>query len=245
MSEDDRKDDEEDGGEGKARAASSKSGPKSSPSEDEAPDSAPEKGVVDAEFEESGDAADALDPAAAAPLARSSETEDDEDDEDEEGALPTQMGHRRYVYAAFFSFAIALSYFLSKAATSAWHQLSQYTPKVGEPREDVMTPIAAVISAIIMFAVYRRPDVRQLSDEVALELSKVEWPTREKVRRSTTIVVTATLGTATAFWLYDIGANKGVSFVTGSEHPLLYGFAAGLLIYLIRMLGSRYLAGKA
>jgi preprotein translocase SecE subunit len=87
--------------------------------------------------------------------------------------------------------------------------------------------------------------VRQLSDEVALELSKVEWPTREKVRRSTTIVVGATLGSALAFWLYDILANKGVSAVTGSNHPLLYGLAAGVLIYLIRALGSRFLAGKA
>jgi len=198
--------------------------------------------VVDASFDD--EAEGALAPKADAPLARVEGDEDEDEDEDED-ALPTQMGHRRYVYAAFFSFAIALAYFLSKASTSAWHRLSQWTPKVGEPREDLVTPVAAIFAAIIIFVVYRRPDVRQLSDEVALELSKVEWPTREKVRRSTTIVVTATLGASLAFWLYDIAANKGVTFVTGSEHPLLYGLAAGVLIYAIRALGSRYLAGKA
>ena len=195
--------------------------------------------VVDASFDE-GEA-----PGASAPLAKAEEVLDELDEEDEDDALPTQMGHRRYVYAAFFSFAIALAYFISKAGGSLWHRLSQWTPKVGEPREDLMTPIAAVVAGVAMFLVYRRPDVRTLSDEVALELSKVEWPTRDKVRRSTTIVVIATLSAALAFWLYDIGANKGVSFVTGSEHPLLYGLAAGVLIYVIRALGSRYLAGKA
>jgi preprotein translocase subunit SecE len=200
--------------------------------------------VVDASFEDEAEG-DALAPRAEAPLARIEGEDEEEDEEDDDDALPTQMGHRRYVYAAFFSFAIALAYFLSKASTSAWHRLSQWTPKVGEPREDLVTPVAAIIAAIIIFIVYRRPDVRQLSDEVALELSKVEWPSREKVRRSTTIVVTATLGASLAFWLYDILANKGVTFVTGSEHPLLYGLGAGVLIYAIRAFGSRYLAGKA
>ena len=202
--------------------------------------------VVDASFEDEAEGEGNLDPSAEAPLARAESAEGEETEEEgEDDALPTQMGHRRYVYAAFFSFAIALSYFLSKAGTSAWHMLSQWTPKVGEPREDMLTPIAALISAVVVFLVYRRPEVRQLSDEVALELSKVEWPTREKVRRSTTIVVMATLGTSLTFWLYDIGANKGVTFVTASDHPLLYGLAAGVLIYAIRALGSRYLAGKA
>jgi preprotein translocase SecE subunit len=199
--------------------------------------------VVEASFDDEG--SDASDPKAAAPLAERDGELDEEGDEDEEGALPTQMGHRRYVYATFFAFAIAIAYFLSRAGTSLWHRLSQWTPKVGEPREDLMTPVGALLAGIIVLYVYRRPDVRQLSDEVALELSKVEWPTKEKVRRSTTIVVTATLGASLAFWLYDIGANRGVSFVTGSDHPLLYGLAAGVLIYVIRALGSRYLAGKA
>ncbi|MGZ3422379.1 MAG: preprotein translocase subunit SecE [Polyangiales bacterium] len=200
--------------------------------------------VVDASFEEEGEG---LEPKAEASLAKAGEEGEESasegDEEDDESVLPTVMGYRRYIYAAFFSFAIALAYFLSKAGLAGWHRLSQWTPKVGEPREDLMTPIAAVVSAITIFMVYRRPDVRQLADEVALELSKVEWPTREKVRRSTTIVVSATLGSSFAFWLYDIIANKGVSVVTGSNHPLLYGLAAGVLIFVIRALGSRFLAG--
>jgi preprotein translocase SecE subunit len=171
---------------------------------------------------------------------------DDAGDEegDDDRLLPAQMGYRRYIYSAFFVFAIALAYFMDKAGLALWHRLSQWTPKVGEPREDLVTPVVAVVAAVIIFAIYRRPEVQTLADEVALELSKVEWPTREKVRRSTTIVVTATLGSAFAFWIYDIGTNRAVSFVTSSNHPLLYGLAAGGLIYFVRAFGTRVLAGR-
>jgi preprotein translocase SecE subunit len=167
----------------------------------------------------------------------------DEEDEYDDASLPTQIGHRRYVYAAFFVFGIALAYFLSKMGVSAWYRLSQYSPKVGEAREDLVTPVAAIIAAVIVFLVYRRDDVRVLADEVALELSKVEWPTKEMVQRSTSIVVGASLGSSMLFWVYDIGTNKAVTFVTSSQHPLLYGLAAGVGIYLIRALGIRFLVG--
>ena len=76
-----------------------------------------------------------------------------------------------------------------------------------------MTPVAALIAGAITWLVYKREDVRTLADEVALELSKVEWPTRDSVRRSTTIVIGAVLGSSLAFWLYDIGANHAITFV--------------------------------
>ncbi|MEO7096193.1 MAG: preprotein translocase subunit SecE [Polyangiales bacterium] len=172
--------------------------------------------------------------------------DEEEEEEDEEGALPGQMGHRRYVYAAFFVFAICIAYFLSKAGMAIWHRLSQYTPKVGEPREDLMGPIAAAVAGFAMFFTYRRNDVRTLSDEVALELSKVEWPTKEQLRRSTTIVVSACLLSAFGFWLYDITANRAVGFITDSNKTwmvLLRVGGAGVAIWIVRALGIRFLAG--
>jgi preprotein translocase subunit SecE len=175
----------------------------------------------------------------------SGETEGDEGGEEE--VLPAQMGHRRYVYAVYFALGIALAYFLSKAGLALWHRLSQWTPKVGEPREDLMTPISAVIAALVVFFTYRRPDVRTLSDEVALELSKVEWPTRDQLRRSTTIVVLATIGSSLAFWLYDIGANHAIGFIADSPKTwivLLKVLVGAVAIYVIRALGLRFLAGE-
>jgi preprotein translocase SecE subunit len=163
---------------------------------------------------------------------------------DDEGPLPTQIGYRRYVYAAFFVFAIALAYLFSRMGLSAWYRLSQYTPKVGEAREDLVTPVAAVIAGVLVFLTYRREEVRVLADEVALELSKVEWPTKDMVRRSTAIVVGASLSASFIFWIYDIGTNKAVTFVTGSQHPMLYGLASGIIIFLIREIGIRLLVGR-
>ena len=170
-----------------------------------------------------------------------------EGDEVVEDVLPAQMGHRRYVYAVYFALGIALAYFLSKAGLALWHRLSQWTPKVGEPREDLMTPASAVIAALIVFFTYRRQDVRTLSDEVALELSKVEWPTRDQLRRSTTIVVLATIGSSLAFWLYDIGANHAIGFIADSPKTwvvLLKVACGAVAIYVIRALGLRFLAGE-
>lgn len=172
---------------------------------------------------------------------------DETEDEEEEEVLPAQMGHRRYVYAVYFALGIALAYFLGKAGLALWHRLSQWTPKVGEPREDLMTPVAAVVAAVVVFFTYRRQDVRTLSDEVALELSKVEWPTRDAVRRSTTIVVLATIGSSLAFWLYDIVANHAIGFIADSPKTwmvLLKVAVGGFAIYIIRALGLRFLAGE-
>ena len=184
--------------------------------------------------------------AEAEPEESPAETETDEGG-DEEEVLPAQMGHRRYVYAVYFALGIALAYFLSKAGLAVWHRLSQWTPKVGEPREDLMTPMAAVVAALVVFFTYRRPQVRTLSDEVALELSKVEWPTRDQLRRSTTIVVLATIGSSLAFWLYDIGANHAINFIADSPKTwivLLKVVVGGVAIYVIRAFGLRFLAGE-
>ena len=199
--------------------------------------------VIDAEFEESEGEAPA--PKAARPLAKAEGGGDDGDGDgdEEEGQLPAQMGHRRYVYAVFFAFGICLAYFLSRAGLAAWHRLSQWTPKVGEPRDDLVTPVSAVIAGVSIWFTYRRQDVRTLADEVALELSKVEWPSREKVRRSTTIVIGASLGSSMAFFLYDQIANTGVTLITASKHPILFGLCGGVVVYLIRAFGSRFLAG--
>ena len=95
--------------------------------------------------EEKDEAGDEL-PSADRALAKKEEDAEEspstaaEGDDVVEDVLPAQMGHRRYVYAVFFALGIALAYFLSKAGLALWHRLSQWTPKVGEPREDLMTP---------------------------------------------------------------------------------------------------------
>src|SRR5438128_1326024 len=90
---------------------------------DEDDDSLPEgdepkgKPVVEASDETEGEG-DAL-PEPKNALARREEPSENADaadageatgEDDEEEVLPGQMGHRRYVYAAFFTFAICIAY---------------------------------------------------------------------------------------------------------------------------------------
>jgi preprotein translocase subunit SecE len=174
----------------------------------------------------------------------SNESPREEENEDVETALPAQFGHRRYIYAVFFALGIGVAFVLSRVGIAIWHSLSQWNSRVGEPREDLVVPIAAIFSIGAVFAIYRMATVRRLSDEVALELSKVDWPTGDRARRSTVIVVVATIASSFTFWIYENFAKVGVTIVTESKYPIIYAIGAGFVIYLIQMIFNRFLGEK-
>jgi preprotein translocase subunit SecE len=62
---------------------------------------------------------------------------------------------------------------------------------------------------------YRRPDVREWTDEVASELLKVKWPTKKDVTNSTIVVIAASAVATIYLALLD----RLWSFVTG----IVYG----------------------
>jgi preprotein translocase subunit SecE len=62
------------------------------------------------------------------------------------------------------------------------------------PEEDKATYgilLGGLISLVVVYRTYKRPDVRAWSDEVAAELAKVVWPSRKDVTSSTFIVIVA------------------------------------------------------
>jgi preprotein translocase subunit SecE len=124
----------------------------------------------------------------------------DEDDEgDYEEDTPAQLGAQRFVFAAYFAGAVAVAFLLSKAISFGWTRLSLWKPQVGEPDEMVSVVAAAVIGGIVAIYYYRDEKVRTLSEEVASELGKVTWPTRDEVVNGTFVVLVTTL-VATAFF---------------------------------------------
>jgi preprotein translocase subunit SecE len=123
---------------------------------------------------------------------------------DEEGVVvPTQLGTQRFVYAAYFAGGIAVAFMLSKAIGYAWLRLATYRPQFGEPHDEIVMPIAAVIGALTAVYYYRDVKTRTLAEEVASELSKVSWPGREEVVNSTFVVIVTTLLATTFFALMD------------------------------------------
>ncbi|MDI1478611.1 preprotein translocase subunit SecE [Polyangium sp. y55x31] len=145
--------------------------------------------------------------------------------EDAEVAAARQLGTDRYVMAGFFGAAILGAYVLGKAIHGIWGNLSnrdwfsRAVPALAavadEDKATYATVIAGVIAVIVTLRTYRRPDVREWTDEVASELIKVKWPTKKDVTNSTMVVIAAS-AVAT---LYLALLDRLWSFVTG----IVYG----------------------
>jgi len=126
-------------------------------------------------------------------------SEGDATDDDGEGA--STLGSERYVHAAFFLAGILAAFVASKSLALVWNSLSGWPAavravpqlvSVSEEQRDTYALIAgAAIGTLTVIQSYRKENVRTWANEVAAELSKVTWPTREAVLNGTLVVVVA------------------------------------------------------
>jgi len=128
---------------------------------------------------------------------------------------PTQLGARRFVYAAYFAGAIGIAFLMSKVLDFAWLKLQSYKPAVGEPRDEVVMTVSALIGAGAAVYYWFRTRARELAEEVAAEMSKVTWPSRTEVTNGTVVVIVTTIVSTVFFALMD----KFWGFITN----LVYG----------------------
>jgi preprotein translocase subunit SecE len=138
-------------------------------------------------------------------------------DGDDEVLAPTQLGTQRFVYAAYFAAGITVAFLMSQFTNLAWTRLSLWKPEFGEPREEIVMTLSAVVGTLVAVYYYRDAKTRTLIDEIASELSKVSWPDRPTVMNSTVVVIVTTLVATTFFALMD----RFWGFVTN----LVYGAA--------------------
>lgn len=126
------------------------------------------------------------------------------DEVEEDGdAGPVQLGHRRFVYAAYFAGAIAVAFFCSKAIDGGWTRLGLWKPTFGEPHDEIVMPASAVIGGLVAIYYWRDNKTRGLAEEVAEELAKVTWPNKEQVTNGTAVVIVTTLFATIFFALMD------------------------------------------
>jgi preprotein translocase subunit SecE len=116
---------------------------------------------------------------------------------------PAQLGTRRFVYAGYFLGAIAIAFIVSKVADFAWFKLQNYKPVIGEPRDEIVMPLSAILGALAAVYCWYRTRARQLAEEVATEMSKVTWPSRDEVTNGTFVVIVTTLVSTVFFALMD------------------------------------------
>jgi preprotein translocase subunit SecE len=118
-------------------------------------------------------------------------------------ASPTQLGTKRFVYAAYFAGAIGIAFLTSKLIDFAWFKLQSYKPTIGEPRDEIIMPASALIGATAAVYYWFRTRARELAEEVAAEMSKVTWPSRTEVTNGTFVVIVTTIVSTVFFALMD------------------------------------------
>jgi preprotein translocase subunit SecE len=139
--------------------------------------------------------------------------------------VASTLGSERYVHAAFFVAGILAAYIASKVLVLGWSQLSGWPAAVRavpqlvsyteEQRDTIAMVAGALVGTLTVVQSYRKESVRTWAGEVAAELSKVTWPTREAVLNGTLVVVVAsTIGT-----IYIAVLDKIWGFLT----TLVYG----------------------
>ena len=111
------------------------------------------------------------------------------------------FGSERYVHAAFFAAGILAAFLASKTLVLGWNSLAGWPAAVravpqlvsfSEEQRDTYALVAgALIGTLTVVQSYRKESVRTWAGEVAAELSKVTWPSREAVLNGTLVVVVA------------------------------------------------------
>lgn len=207
-----------------ARKAEEADGPDSSPDEADASLVVREGRDLDASSEDSSEDSDEGNDDA---RAEGEETQESSSDEagGEEIVVARQLGTDRYVMSGFFGAGILGGYVLGKAIHGIWADLSnrdwftRALPTIAsvsdEDKATYATVVAGLIALVVTMRTYRRPDVREWTDEVASELIKVKWPTKKDVTNSTVVVIAAS-AVAT---LYLALLDRLWSFVTS----IVYG----------------------
>ncbi|RYG17121.1 preprotein translocase subunit SecE [bacterium] len=99
--------------------------------------------------------------------------------------------------------AILVAFLFAKITDAVWRKLATLKPTLGEPQEEAVYVLAALVGVLLAFYAWRRREARTYVEEVASELSKVTWPSKKEVTNSTVVVVMTTLVATTFFALMD------------------------------------------
>jgi preprotein translocase subunit SecE len=130
--------------------------------------------------------------------------EGDEEESADDGAAPAQLGAKRYVYAGYFAAAIGIAFLCSKMVDLAWTRLQMWKPQyVGDPHGEIIMPASAALGVAVAWYYWKQQRTRELAEEVASELSKVTWPTKDEVMSSTAVVIMTTIFSTIFFALMD------------------------------------------
>ena len=115
---------------------------------------------------------------------------------DDDGSTPRVLGVRRWVQFAFIALALTVAWLLTHLTTLVWNQFA-------EPKENWVAGASALGGIVLALFLYRHRTVGPWAMEVAQELAKVTWPTRQETWKATVIVVVTSLIAAALLFGFD------------------------------------------
>jgi len=112
------------------------------------------------------------------------------------GAGKKTLGLERWVQLGFVVTALMLVWLSGHIISTVWYIWA-------DPSEPVVTAASVIFGIGASIALYRSPSVYALSLEVADELSKVTWPTRQETTSSTVVVIVTSIIAAVFLGFFD------------------------------------------
>jgi preprotein translocase subunit SecE len=109
----------------------------------------------------------------------------------------------RYVSLGFILGALLVAFVVTRALhTGFFYAGIKDAPVIGKdfPVSSLLGVLVALVVAIVCF---RHDTVKTLADEVALELSKVTWPSRQETWAATMVVIVTVALSALYLGLFD------------------------------------------
>jgi len=108
----------------------------------------------------------------------------------------------------FFGAGIIVAYVLIQAVDWVWGYFAK-------PPALYVDAIGLSVAAIATIIAWKHPVVFSLANEVALELKKVTWPTRQETKWATIVVLITVAIAATILSLYDLLWSSVTGYVYG------------------------------
>ena len=104
---------------------------------------------------------------------------------------------------AFIGAAILVGFILARGLNAAFFYSGVEDIALAGKSLTLSNAIAAVAAIIAGVVCFRHPVVKTLADEVALELSKVTWPSRQETWAATVVVIATVAISAAYLGVFD------------------------------------------
>jgi preprotein translocase subunit SecE len=125
-----------------------------------------------------------------------------------------EKSYNKIITVSFIVAAILFGYVASVLikVLSAWGTFARISSN-----DLVSHGVPVVFGAICFFYMISNTKVRTWAGEVALEISKIVWPTVKDTKALTIVVCLIVLLAALIFWMFDIVSSQLIEFILDLE----------------------------